>query len=154
MLSASAAGFSITDAATIQAYSAAIDAGNLPAEDPVYAFDADPANYPVPAPITEVVTSTICPSPATTAPTVTMGSTVLMEDCIPCVHATAHGACGLLPHIRSTAPGRRHQDASLGPGARPTPALNPAPSSQLASPHGRSPVDVCATRFRTVPPRR
>lgn len=69
-----AAGFSITDAATIQAYSQATDSGPLPEENPVYDFDADPIGYPTAPAISTVVTSTICPSPSTTAATVTMGS--------------------------------------------------------------------------------
>ncbi|NOZ71687.1 MAG: hypothetical protein GXP38_07200 [Chloroflexi bacterium] len=69
-----AAGFSITDAATIQAYSEATDAGPLPEDNPVYTFDADPANYPPAPPISTVITSTICPSPSTTGATVTMGT--------------------------------------------------------------------------------
>ncbi len=79
-----AAGFSITDAATIQAYSEGVDAGNLPAVNPVYTFTANPDNYPVAPPITSVVTSTICPSPTTTGPEVSMGSTTLMTECLEC----------------------------------------------------------------------
>jgi hypothetical protein len=75
-----AAGFSVTDAATIQAYSQGTDSGKLPGANAVYRFDADPKNYPVAPPITSVMTSTICPSPATTAPTVTLGSTDVMTE--------------------------------------------------------------------------
>jgi len=75
-----AAGFSVTDAATIQAFSQATDSGNLPGANPVYVFDADPNKYPVAPPITSVMTSTFCPSPSTTAPTVTLGTTALMTD--------------------------------------------------------------------------
>ena len=69
-----AAGFNVTDAAIIQAYSQATDSGPLPEDQPVYTFDADPDSYPVAPPITQVVPSKICPSPETTAPTVTMGA--------------------------------------------------------------------------------
>ena len=80
-----AAGFDMTDAAIIQAYSEATDAGPLPEENPIYAFDADPANYPVAPPITQVTPSDICPSPETTAPTVTMGSANFdMMECPEC----------------------------------------------------------------------
>ncbi|NOX62077.1 MAG: hypothetical protein GXP42_09055 [Chloroflexi bacterium] len=80
-----AAGFDVTDAAIIQAYSEATDAGPLPEENPVYTFDADPANYPEAPPITHVSRSEICPSPETTAPTVTMGSANFdMMECPGC----------------------------------------------------------------------
>ncbi len=79
-----AAGFSITDAATIQAYTQGSDSGNLPTLDPVYTFDAAPENYPTAPPIGSVMTSTYCPSPSTTAPTISIGSTNLMTDCIAC----------------------------------------------------------------------
>ena len=75
-----AAGFSVTDAATIQAYSQGTDSGNLPGANPVYVFDADPSKYPVAPPISSVMTSTFCPSPSTTAPTVTLGTTALMTE--------------------------------------------------------------------------
>jgi len=75
-----AAGFSVTDAATLQAYSQGTDSGKLPGANPVYVFDANPNNYPLAPPITSVITSTICPSPATTAPTVTLGSTDVMTE--------------------------------------------------------------------------
>ncbi len=75
-----AAGFSVTDAATMQAYSQGTDSGNLPGANPVYTFTADPANYPPAPPITSVPTSALCPSPATTAPTVTLGATDIMTE--------------------------------------------------------------------------
>ncbi len=97
-----AAGFSVTDAATIQAYSQGTDSGQLPAVDPVYTFDADPDLYPVAPPITSVVTSTHCPSPTTTAPTVTIGSTNMMTDCISCFTSRfgPYGVFFHLPHDR------------------------------------------------------
>jgi len=96
-----AAGFSITDAATIQAYSEGTDAGNLPTVNPVYTFDADPNNYPVPPPITSVITSTICPSPATTGPDVSMGSTDQMS-CLECFtdRFGPYGVFFHMPHNR------------------------------------------------------
>ncbi len=75
-----AAGFSVTDAATIQAYSQGTDSGKLPGANAVYRFDADPAKYPVAPSISSVMPSTNCPSPATTAPTVTIGSTDVMTE--------------------------------------------------------------------------
>ncbi|HBY93766.1 MAG TPA: hypothetical protein DEP84_07310 [Chloroflexi bacterium] len=72
-----AAGFSVTDAATIQVYSQMVDPGRLPANEPIYSFKA--TSYPAAPPITTVMTTTYCPSPATTAPTVTMGMTDLLE---------------------------------------------------------------------------
>lgn len=72
-----AAGFSISDAATIQVYSQMVDSGILPEEEPIYSFQA--SSYPAAPPISTVMTTTFCPSPATTAPTVTMGMTDMLE---------------------------------------------------------------------------
>ena len=79
-----AAGFSLEDAAVIQAYSQATDSGNLPAEDPIYTFDAAPANYPTPPPITEVEATLDCPSPETTVDSVTMGNYEASKDLMEC----------------------------------------------------------------------
>ena len=98
-----AAGFSVTDAATIQAWSEAPDKGNLPEQTPVYTFSANPANYPVAPPITSVITSTICPSPSTTGPTVSMGSTDSMTECMECFteRLGPYGVFFHMPHDNS-----------------------------------------------------
>lgn len=98
-----AAGFSVEDAALIQAYSQATDSGPLPGAHPVYTFDADPANYPVPPPLSQVITSTYCPSPATIAPTVTFGLPTAAMECDGCF-TSRYGPYGVffhMPHDRS-----------------------------------------------------
>lgn len=72
-----AAGFSISDAADLQIYSQMVDSGRLPTDQPIYSFTA--SSFPEAPPISAVMTSTFCPSPTTTAPTVTMGSLALVE---------------------------------------------------------------------------
>lgn len=94
-----AAGFSITDAATIQAYSQATDSGPLPEEQPTYTFDADPANYPVAPPISSVITSTICPSPSTTAANVSMGSADFDMMACPECFTDRYGPYGVFFHM-------------------------------------------------------
>ncbi|MFQ5341574.1 MAG: hypothetical protein ACE5F6_08500 [Anaerolineae bacterium] len=79
-----AAGFSITDAATIQAFSQIVDSGLLPGADPVYALDADPANYPVPPDISDVPPSPSCPEPETISNTVAMGNYQVNKDKMVC----------------------------------------------------------------------
>lgn len=100
-----AAGFSVTDAAVIQAYSQATDAGNLPAVNPVYTFDADPANYPVPPAIAEVTATPYCPSPTTTVDSVTMGNYDVAKDQMECLgcFTSRFGPYGVFfhfPHAR------------------------------------------------------
>ncbi|MFZ2419615.1 MAG: hypothetical protein WA029_00610 [Anaerolineae bacterium] len=72
-----AAGFSEADAARIQVYSQMVDSGRLPVGQPIYSFTA--SSFPSAPPISSVMTDTFCPSPSTTAPTVTMGSLALVE---------------------------------------------------------------------------
>ncbi len=79
-----AAGFSVEDAAIIQAYSQATDSEKLPADSPVYTFDADPANYPTPPPISEVTATPYCPAPETTADFTTMGNYDVAKDQMKC----------------------------------------------------------------------
>ncbi len=71
-----AAGFSVTDAATIQLYSQLVDSG-LIAGSQVYSFAA--TSFPSAPPISSVMTTTHCPSPSTTDPTLTMGMTTAIE---------------------------------------------------------------------------
>lgn len=95
-----AAGFSVTDAATIQIYSQLTDAGIITGSQ-VYS-PAAWTSFPVAPPITTVVTSTICPSPATTAPTVTMGSTALIE--CPGCFTSRFGPFGVFFHMPHDSP--------------------------------------------------
>ena len=71
-----AAGFSITDAAAIQLYSQLVDSGLIVGSQ-VYSFTA--TSFPSAPPISSVMTTTHCPSPSTTAPTLTMGITTDIE---------------------------------------------------------------------------
>ncbi len=100
-----AAGFSVADAAVIQAYSQGTDSGNLPAANPVYTFDADLTNYPVPPAITEVTATPYCPSPETTDDFVTLGTydEDLMGDCPGCFTSRfgPYGVFFHFPHARS-----------------------------------------------------
>ncbi len=93
-----AAGFSVEDAALIQAYSQATDSGPLPGANPVYTFDADPNNYPTPPPLSQVITSTHCPSPTTIAPTVTFGLTTTAMECPDCF-TSRYGPYGVFFHM-------------------------------------------------------
>ncbi|MFQ5400245.1 MAG: hypothetical protein ACE5E7_11690 [Anaerolineae bacterium] len=101
-----AAGFSVEDAAVIQAYSQATDSGNLPTVSPVYTFDADPVNYPTPPSITQVTATPYCPSPETTADFVTMGNYDVAKDQMECpgCFTSRFGPYGVFfhfPHTRS-----------------------------------------------------
>ncbi len=101
-----AAGFSVEDAAVIQAYSQATDSEELPAVNPVYTFDADPANYPTPPPIAEVSATPYCPSPETTADFTTMGNYDAAKDQMQCpgCFTSRFGPYGVFfhfPHARS-----------------------------------------------------
>ena len=71
-----AAGFSVTDAATIQLYSQLTDSGWITGSQ-VYSFTA--TSFPSAPSLSSVMTTTYCPSPATTAPTLTMGMTTDVE---------------------------------------------------------------------------
>lgn len=71
-----AAGFSVTDAATIQLHSQLVDSGLITGNQ-VYSFTA--TSLPSAPAISSVMTSPHCPSPSTTAPTLTMGITVDIE---------------------------------------------------------------------------
>ena len=99
-----AAGFSVEDAAIIQAYSQGTDSGNLPEEAPVYTFDADPDNYPVPPPITEVEATPYCPSPETTVDSVTMGNYEAAKDLMECpsCFTSRFGPYGVFFHFPHT----------------------------------------------------
>lgn len=108
-----AAGFSVTDAATIQAYSQGTDAGPLPDANPVYDFDADPANYPVPPDISQVPPSPHCPDPTTISNTVTMGNYEASKDKMDCpgCFTDRFGPFGVFfhePHSNTLELGRIH----------------------------------------------
>lgn len=89
-----AAGFSVTDAATIQIYSQLTDPGVMTGTQ-VYAFQA--ASLPSAPPIATVMTSTFCPSPSTTGQQVSMGSTKLME--CPGCFTSRYGPYGVFFHM-------------------------------------------------------
>jgi len=101
-----AAGYSVEDAAIIQAYSQATDSEELPAENPVYTFDADPANYPTPPPISQVSATPYCPDPANTADFATMGNYDAAKDQMQCsgCFTSRYGPYGVFfhfPHARA-----------------------------------------------------
>lgn len=98
-----AAGFSITDAATMQTYSQLLDAGQIPSNNPVYALNANPVNYPTPPPITSVVTNTMCLTPSQTGPTVTMGTASDMMTCPGCF-SDRFGPYGVFFHMPHNTP--------------------------------------------------
>ena len=95
-----AAGFSVTDAATIQLYSQLTDPGVITGAR-VYAFQA--TSWPAAPPIAAVMTSTFCPSPTTTGPQVSMGSTKLVE--CPGCFTSRYGPYGVFFHMPHDRPG-------------------------------------------------